>query len=211
MEKRNQSLKTNSDNEQFLKTILTHISINDEIEKTNTILHEKDKDHFKKIISMSHKHHKLTKHHDNFKLLFPNTKLKKIPSKVKFTQYQIYENARKFFINRNEHNNLRIFTLPSKINRKIKINKLKNNLLSMSDPLDVNNVNSTSNLIKIMDNSKNEKIKNIKYKSYKKMELPKLYNREKSFEYENFKSNILKLENLTKSLQLEYTRLHFRK
>ena len=81
----------------------------------------------------------------------------------------------------------------------------------MSDPLDVNNVNSTSNLIKIMDNSKNEKIKNIKYKSYKKMELPKLYNREKSFEYENFKSNILKLENLTKSLQLEYTRLHFRK
>ena len=66
MEKRNQSLKTNSDNEQFLKTILTHISINDEIEKTNTILHEKDKDHFKKIISMSHKHHKLTKQHYNF-------------------------------------------------------------------------------------------------------------------------------------------------
>ncbi len=163
MEKRNQSLKTNSDNEQFLKTILTHISINDEIEKTNTVLHEKDKDNLKKIISMSHKHHKLTKHHDNFKLLFANTKLKKIPSKVKLTQYQIYENARKFFINKNEYNNLRIFTLPSKINRKIKVNKLKNNLLSMSDTLDVNNVNSTSSLIKIKDNSKNEKIKNIKY------------------------------------------------
>ena len=185
-------------------SVRTHISVYDNlIDQKNTIEREKEKESGKndlqKIIAMSIKHHKIlnaTKDYNN-KYLFHHSRLKNLPSKVKLTQYQIYENNRNKMLSRNEilRNGFRTFNFSSERNEKKTIK-----LISMSSELEENEKVNYENL---------EKIKSF---SFKGIDLPKIKNFKKiSHTYNKFNNSIYKLKQITKNLKLEYTRLHFRK
>ena len=197
---RNYYKENNDDN---LPSVRTHLSVKDDYFKTDdNIGKEKEKDIFKKIISMSIKQNKYlskTNKDKNIQTLFPPNKLKPIPCNVRLTQYQIYETLKNQIFTRNENykNEIKIVKKPLHIQKNdYTIDNEKKYFFSMS-------ANELKN--KKMIN----KIKNLKSNSYKGIGLPKvnnLYNT--SYKYKN---NISKLNEITKNLKLEYTRLHFRK
>ena len=189
--------------------IRTHISFYDNIKKIETVSKEKERDTFKKIIGMSIKHHKIKSL--DFKTLFPNTKLKSIPSKVKLTQFQIYEKTRNLMFNKKDkiwNNHFRILSLPSKIIKKE--NKIKKKQLMFSLLDNSNNSNNKVNDINKKNINNNKTIKKVISTSFNHFKLPKL-NNFNDLSYNKFNNNILKLKKITKNLQLEYTRLHFKK
>lgn len=195
----------NDDNNHMIRT---HISFYDNNKKNESISKEKEKDTFKKIIGMSVKHHKIKS--IDFKTLFQNTNLKSIPSKVKLTQFQIYENTRKLMFNKNDNicnSNFRILSLPSKIIKKENKIKKKQLMFSLFDKNE--NIDNKNNDLNKKDIN-NKIFKKVKSTSFNHFKLPKL-NIFNDLSYNKFNNNILKLKKITKNLQLEYTRLHFKK
>ena len=193
-------------NEDNLPSVRTHISIKDDYFKMDdNIIKEKEKDIFKKIISMSIKQHKYLSRSNkdkNIQSLFPPNKLKPIPSNVRLTQYQIYETLKNQIYVRNENykNEIKIVKKPLHIkkNNNYAIDNENNYFFSMSAKLNDLNNKKTIHIIK-----------NLKSNSHKGIGLPKVNNcYNTSYKYKN---NISKLNEITKNLKLEYTRLHFRK
>ena len=196
----------NDDNNHMIRT---HISFYDNNKKNESISKEKEKDTFKKIIGMSVKHHKIKS--IDFKTLFQNTNLKSIPSKVKLTQFQIYENIRKLMFNKKDNiwnNNFRILSLPSKIIKKE--NKIRKKQLMFSLLDKCNYISNKINDINKEAINNKKTIKKVKSTSFNHFKLPKL-NILNNLSYNQFNNNRLKLKKITKNLQLEYTRLHFKK
>ena len=200
---RNYNIENYYDN---LPSVRTHISVKDDfIKRENSIGKEKEKDIFKKIINMSIKQHKYlsrNKKNENIKTLFPSNKLKPIPSNVKLTQYQIYENIKNQIFMRNEKykNETKIAKKPLLVrNNDCKDDNEKKYYLSMSVEFNHLKNNKTIN-----------NVKHLKSNSYRGIiGLPKVNNfYNTNYKYKN---NISKLNEITKNLKLEYTRLHFRK
>ena len=204
----NFSLISNSQNDNNNYMIRTHISFYDDKNKKETISKEKERKTFEKIIGMSVKHHKLKSL--DYNTLFCHKKLKSIPSKVKLTQFQIYENTRKLMFNKKDkiwNNHFRILSLPSKIIKKENKIKKKQLMFSLFDKNE--NIDNKNNDLNKKDIN-NKIFKKVKSTSFNHFKLPKL-NIFNDLSYNKFNNNILKLKKITKNLQLEYTRLHFKK
>ena len=127
------------------------------------------------------------------------------------THISFYENTRKLIFNKKDkiwNNNFRILTLPSKIIKKE--NKIKKKQLMFSLLDKYNYIGNKINDINKADINNKKTIKKVKSTSFNHFELPKL-NIFNDLSYNQFNNNRLKLKKITKNLQLEYTRLHFKK